>query len=99
MFCELRRRGDRCDDVDQSAGRITENEVPLPEVLTAQREHRFQSCLCDADPWTQLMVGSRTFLAASTEPAVQQIMLIDAPAVLGWGVWRELDAGTSRQHL
>ncbi len=26
-------------------------------------------------------------------------MLIDAPSVLGWGTWRELDATTSMQNL
>jgi AcrR family transcriptional regulator len=53
----------------------------------------------DADGWTQLTAGCRTFLAASTESHIQQIMLIDAPSVLGWDVWRELDATTSMQHL
>jgi hypothetical protein len=27
-----------------------------------------------------------------TEPDVQRILLIDAPAVLGWPKWREMDA-------
>ena len=53
----------------------------------------------DLNPWNQLVAGCATFLKASTEPQVQQIMLIDAPAVLGWGVWRELDAATSMQYL
>lgn len=52
-----------------------------------------------ADAWSQLIAGCEAFLAASTEPAIQQIMLIDAPAVLGWGVWRELDAASSMRHL
>jgi AcrR family transcriptional regulator len=53
----------------------------------------------DADPWSQLIVGCEMFLTASTEPEIQQIMLIDAPAVLGWGAWREIDASTSMQQL
>jgi AcrR family transcriptional regulator len=53
----------------------------------------------DADPWTQLVEGCRAFLTASTEPGIQQIMLVDAPSVLGWGAWRELDAATSMRHL
>jgi AcrR family transcriptional regulator len=52
----------------------------------------------DASPWTQLLAGCKTFLIASTDPDIQQIMLVDAPAVLGWGVWREFDATTSMQH-
>jgi AcrR family transcriptional regulator len=53
----------------------------------------------DADPWSQLVAGCDAFLRASTEPGIQRIMLIDAPAVLGWDVWRELDAATSMQQL
>ncbi|HRF96298.1 MAG TPA: hypothetical protein PLZ51_13925, partial [Aggregatilineales bacterium] len=30
---------------------------------------------------------------------VQRIMLIDAPAVLGWSLWRELDAQHSMKSL
>ena len=60
---------------------------------------RVASAAPDADPWTQLLTGCEMFLRASTEPGIQQIMLIDAPAVLGWGVWRELDAATSMQQL
>lgn len=44
------------------------------------------------EPWEQLQVGCRAFLAASLDPEVQQIMLIDGPAILGWETWRQLDA-------
>ncbi len=33
----------------------------------------------------------RSFLDACEEPAVKQIALTDAPAVLGWREWREID--------
>lgn len=46
----------------------------------------------DADHWTQLVMGCHAFLAACTDPIVQQIILVDAPAVLGWDTWRKLDA-------
>lgn len=45
-----------------------------------------------ADPWEGLRAGLHAFLDACMEPAVQRIVLIDAPSVLGWVVWRELDA-------
>jgi AcrR family transcriptional regulator len=32
------------------------------------------------------------FLDASLEPEVRRIILIDGPAVLGWDVWREIEA-------
>ena len=36
--------------------------------------------------------GIRSFLDACTDPALAQISLIDAPSVLGWAEWREVDA-------
>jgi AcrR family transcriptional regulator len=44
-----------------------------------------------ADPWELILAGTRSFLDACEEPAVKQIALIDAPAVLGWDEWREID--------
>lgn len=53
----------------------------------------------DADGWDQLTAGCAAFLRASAEPDVQQIMLIDGPAVLGWSEWRAMDEATSVRHL
>ena len=39
-----------------------------------------------------LQAGVRSFLDACTDPALAQISLIDAPSVLGWAEWREIDA-------
>jgi AcrR family transcriptional regulator len=39
-----------------------------------------------------LASGVRSFLDACTDPALAQISLIDAPSVLGWAAWREVDA-------
>src|SRR4051795_5443847 len=39
-----------------------------------------------------LDTGIRSFLDACTDPALAQISLIDAPSVLGWAEWREVDA-------
>lgn len=41
--------------------------------------------------WERLVVGCRTYLAASLDPAVQQIVLLDGPSVLGWEAWREIE--------
>ena len=46
----------------------------------------------ESDRWEQLRAGCRAFLEASLDPQVQRIMLLDAPAVLGWEAWRRLDA-------
>ena len=39
-----------------------------------------------------LATGVRSFLDACTDPALAQISLLDAPSVLGWAEWREVDA-------
>jgi AcrR family transcriptional regulator len=44
------------------------------------------------DPWELMVTGVGAFLDACTEPAVMRIALLDAPAVLGWEEWREIDA-------
>jgi AcrR family transcriptional regulator len=45
-----------------------------------------------ADAWEALTRGMRAFLDACTDPAVIRISHLDAPAVLGWAEWREVDA-------
>jgi AcrR family transcriptional regulator len=43
------------------------------------------------DPWELMLAGVAAFLDACDQPAVKQISLTDAPAVLGWSEWREID--------
>jgi AcrR family transcriptional regulator len=45
-----------------------------------------------ADPWELLATGVRAFLDSCTDPAFMRISLLDAPGVLGWEEWREIDA-------
>ncbi len=52
-----------------------------------------------SDPWQQLLVGCKTFLTASMDADIQQIMLVDAPAVLGFETWREIDSQNSMRLL
>ncbi|MFG1854299.1 TetR/AcrR family transcriptional regulator [Actinomadura geliboluensis] len=51
------------------------------------------------DPWEQLRAGCRAFLSAGSDPVVRRIVLIDAPAVLGWDEWRAMDEDSSARHL
>lgn len=44
-----------------------------------------------SDPWEVMVTGTRAFLDACDDPAVKRIALTDAPAVLGWSEWREVD--------
>jgi len=43
-----------------------------------------------ADPVGALRSGARLFLDACGAPEVERIILLDAPAVLGWQAWRDL---------
>jgi len=44
-----------------------------------------------SDPWEVMVRGTRAFLDACDDPAVKRIALTDAPSVLGWSEWREID--------
>ena len=39
-----------------------------------------------------LRAGSAAFLEAANDPAIRQIVLIDAPNAVGWSRWRAIDA-------
>jgi len=39
-----------------------------------------------------LRLGCLAFLEACSSPDIRQIALIDGPSVLGWAVWRKIDA-------
>src|SRR6185369_16846246 len=43
-----------------------------------------------SDPIALMKLGAATWLDACAEPQVQRIVLIEAPAVLGWERWREI---------
>jgi AcrR family transcriptional regulator len=48
-----------------------------------------------ADPWERLTSGLHGFLEAAQEPAVQRVILVDGPVVLGWQTLREIQEGNS----
>jgi AcrR family transcriptional regulator len=52
--------------------------------------HAFSGDDAPADPIAALHRGAELFLDACLEPEVQRIVLLDAPAVLGWERWREV---------
>ena len=43
------------------------------------------------DPLELLLTGARRFLDICTDPTWTRIPLIEAPSVLGWAEWREID--------
>ena len=49
------------------------------------------AALEQTDQWQQILAAVGAFLDRCTDRAIQQIMLTDAPSVLGWDEWREID--------
>lgn len=64
----------------------------VAEEVEAEIAGRIAAGLTDttADPLQVLRTGAQLFLDACAEPEVERIILLDAPAVLGWEAWREL---------
>jgi AcrR family transcriptional regulator len=60
-------------------------EQELAERLAAE-------ALSKKDPWEGLLAALEMFLDLCVEPEVQRIALLDAPSVLGWDAWREVEA-------
>jgi AcrR family transcriptional regulator len=60
-------------------------------------EHIAGVALGQPDPWQRLVDGYEAFLDASVDPALQRIVFLDAPSVLGWREW--MDAGEAASGL
>ena len=50
-----------------------------------------QEAMAAGSPLEMIKIGARAWLERIRDPVVRQITLIDAPAVLGWQRWREVD--------
>jgi AcrR family transcriptional regulator len=62
------------------------------EEVGARVGEQVRGAMQDApDPIAALRAGCLALIRLAGDPVVQQTMLIDAPAVLGWRRWRELD--------
>ncbi|HXQ59863.1 MAG TPA: TetR/AcrR family transcriptional regulator [Acidimicrobiales bacterium] len=51
-----------------------------------------EAAMRSPDPLEQLRLGCMAFLDAAMDRSVGRIILLDAPAVLGWQTWRQIDA-------
>lgn len=78
------------DGLFRAAAERLQGSVAQMVAETAERE---------ADPARQLRAGCHAFLDAITSPPHLRILLIDAPAVIGWAEWRRMDAENSETHL
>jgi AcrR family transcriptional regulator len=71
----------------------TELFAAVFESVEAEVTGRIGAAIASAglsDPLAVMQLGARTWLAASAEPEIHRIVLLDAPAVLGWERWREI---------
>lgn len=80
------------------------NKRGLFGAVAARQQQRVAEAVlrsADAEPdaWEGLRAGCRAFLTASLAEESRRILLIDAPAVLGWNSWRHQDAEASGAHL
>lgn len=62
------------------------------QVAAAVTGQVIQAARRQPDAWSRLQSGCLAFLDACTDQGVRQILLTDAPSVLGWASFRELDA-------
>jgi AcrR family transcriptional regulator len=71
----------------------------LEDVQAEVASRIMRAAEAQSDPWSQLVAGCHAFLQSSLDPGIQRMMLLDAPAVLGWETWREIDAENSGRLL
>ena len=51
------------------------------------------AAIADLPPsWDRLVTGIDAYLTECEDPAFSRIALVEAPSVLGWSAWREVDA-------
>jgi AcrR family transcriptional regulator len=66
-------------------------EAAMQTIMTATAEMD--------DPFEALVTGSIAWIDYMLEPAVRQILIVDAPIVLGWQRWQQLDDRYSTRLL
>ena len=67
-------------------------EAVVDELMQEVHAKLAKSAMEASDPLQAIERGIGVFLKVCAERSVQSILLVDAPAVLGWPKWREMDA-------
>jgi len=103
LFAERGYAGTSTEEVVQQAG-VTRGalyhhfrdkndlfEAVFLEIQDEARDRIRSASNVPTEPWDRFRAGFDEYLNHSMDPTIQRIALIDAPAVLGWERWRELD--------
>lgn len=103
LFAERGYAGTSTEEVVQQAG-VTRGalyhhfrdkndlfEAVFTEIQDEARARIRVAAEAGTTPWQRFRAGFDEYLNHSMDPTIQRIALIDAPAVLGWERWRELD--------
>ena len=61
------------------------------EIETEMARRTMKAALKGSSPLERIQLGFADYLDACLEPAVQRIVLIEGPSVLGWDQWHEID--------
>lgn len=64
-------------------------ETVLQEVSARTRQAAISAT---GTPWERMTRGLEAYIRASLDPDVQQIVIVDGPAVLGWETCRQINA-------
>jgi AcrR family transcriptional regulator len=103
LFAERGYAGVGTEEIVQRAGvtrgalyhHFTDKEDLMRAVLhdlsSELAEASATAALKETDQWQQILAAVNAFLDACVDPAIQRIMMTDAPSVLGWDEWREID--------
>jgi AcrR family transcriptional regulator len=66
-------------------------DAVLDQVVAEIAGEAAEAARAHDDPVEGLRAGCAAWLRMALDPAIQQIALVDAPAVVGWSRWRALD--------
>ena len=66
-------------------------EAVLEAIETSIQGTLAAEAIGSSDPVEALRAASRTWVRLAGDPTIRRIAIIDAPAVVGWQKWREID--------
>ncbi len=75
------------------AGKEALFRAVLSDIMDRATAQVFDAVSGCADPVEAMHTGALAWIDLAGDPVIQQIMLVDAPSVLGWDEWQAMDEG------